>query len=68
MCRNLSADYGVSLGQMSKSCMSSSYSYLLHYTMQTNKNKVFRTLMYIMLRIESIEYKYKVSEIREEDG
>jgi hypothetical protein len=24
--------------------------------------------MYIMLRIESIEYKYKVSEIREEDG
>lgn len=48
--------------------MSSSYSYLLHYTMQTNKNKVFRTLMYIMLRIESVEYKYKVSEIREEDG
>lgn len=47
--------------------MSSSYSYLQHYTIQTNKNKVFRTLLYITLRIESVEYKYKVSEIREED-
>ena len=48
--------------------MSFSYSYLLHYTIATNKNKVFRTLLYILAWIESVEYKYKVTETRKEDG
>jgi len=53
---------------MSKSYANISCNHLPHYTIATNKNKVFRTLMYILTYRGWVEYKYKVSEIREEDG